>query len=423
MRQKEELATDELRSEDEDFIASKLIAAMEGMLQMSEAQARSITAITDAISEIRYALERQGSVVNDMKNSLAELKIDRLDEPVLSEIHMKLKNLSDSWNIIASANVNLEDRITRWEAKISNINEDVAALSERFGGDLRQLKMGLSESMERDTAVQDGLSRLEARSEGLNERLVEIFDRLENSDLGERISAAHASAQRASEAAEELREIAETNKQAIRSVRERIEGNAAMIETNRKAIEAMSAGIQDAVDHTSASVNKIESVVERTEESLKKRIDYTFTSVNEKMDTSIQYISTKINEMQEAFQNAEMQNFDEQERTTAAVRELQSKLENIEMMLIEMKPKPRAPRKSAARKRSAARPTGAVVDYAAIEELIVAYVRENGRVTIDAIKGHTGIGETTLRKILHGMVRKGQIASQRQGKFVYYSAR
>ena len=93
MQHGEELATDELRREEPD-ITEKLIAAMEGMLQMSEAQAKSITAISDAIADIRFALDRQGSSISELRGAVSELNTDQISEPVLSDIHAKIRNIS-----------------------------------------------------------------------------------------------------------------------------------------------------------------------------------------------------------------------------------------------------------------------------------------------------------------------------------------
>src|SRR3989338_1619370 len=102
MRHYEELATDELHR-DEPEMTEKLILAMEGILQMSEAQARSVSAITDAITEVRYALEKQGTAIYDLKNAMSDLKTDQVEESVLADIHGKIKNLSEAWNIMLSS--------------------------------------------------------------------------------------------------------------------------------------------------------------------------------------------------------------------------------------------------------------------------------------------------------------------------------
>ncbi len=385
----EELATDELRREEPD-ITEKLITAMEGILQMSEAQAKGISTIAEAVSEIRFALERQGSVINELRNSVDDMKTEQISDAVLSDIHSKIKNISEAWNIMLSSSSALEERLSKLEAKTDNVNENVTALFERMDGDVRQLSMAMKEAVEKN-----------------NEN---------NENIIEKINAARVAAQRASEAAEEMREVAEINRQAIKGLRERAEGNAAMIEASRKVIEAL----DEKMDTASNEMNRR---LAKNEEMMTERIDYIVSSINEKIDASLSSVNRKIDEMHEAWHKVELDNFEEMEKINLILTEMNAKFERLESLINELKAKPRrAPaRRRQIRRALARRPTGAVVDYVAIEEMIVNYVRESGRVTIDAVRGHAGIGETTLRKLLHGMVRDGKLSRQRQGKFVYYS--
>ena len=389
MQHGEELATDELRREEPD-ITEKLISAMEGILQMSEAQAKSITAISDAISEIRFALEQQGNAVHDLKDSVNEIKIDQVSEPILADIHAKIRNLSEAWNIMLSSSSIIEERLSKLEAKTDNVNENMSAMFERTEGDIRQLSMAIKDFIE--------------RSNGKSEELIE------------KVNAARVAAQRASESAEEMREIAEISRQAIKGLRERAEGNAAMIEANKKVLESMNEKLDDFAREMDRGITK-------NDEMITSRIDYIVSSLNEKIDTSTERINSKLNEMHEAWHKVEIDNFEEIEKINLILVEMQSRFERLEVLISELKPSRAPARRKTARRRAARRaprPTGAVVDYAAIEEMIVNYVRESRRVTIDAVRGHTGIGETTLRKLLHSMVRNGKLLRQRKGKFVYY---
>ena len=392
MQHGEELATDELRREEPD-ITEKLIAAMEGMLQMSEAQAKSITAISDAIADIRFALDRQGSSISELSGAVSELNTDQISEPVLSDIHAKIRNISEAWNIMLSSSSTLEEKLSLLAAKVDNISEDIAGLFQRVEGDIRQLSMALKESIEKGDARSD--------------------------EFSEKLNAARVAAQRAAESAEEMREIAETNKQAIKGLRERAEGNAALIEANRKTIESMNENLDNAA-------REMDRRLARNEEIITSRIDYAVSSMSEKIDDATARTSSKLSEMHEAWHNIEVENFEEMEKINLILTQMQAKFERLEMLISELKPKrrapaPRKPRKPAKRRARKPRPEGAVVDYRAIEDLIVNYVRENGRMTIESIMRHTGIGETTQRKILNQMVREGKLVKERQGKFVYYT--
>ena len=396
MQHGEELATDELRREEPD-ITEKLIAAMEGMLQMSEAQAKSITAISDAIADIRFALDRQGSSISELRGAVSELNTDQISEPVLSDIHAKIRNISEAWNIMLSSSSALEEKLSLVAAKVDNISEDLTGLFERVEGDIRQLSMALKESIEKSDVRGD--------------------------EFSEKLNAARVAAQRAAEGVEEMREIAETNRQAIKGLRERAEGNAALIEANRKTVEAMNENLDNVA-------REIERRMARNEETVTSRIDYVVSSMNEKIDASTERTNSKLNEVHEAWHNIEMENFEEMEKINLILTQMQVRFEKLESLISDLKVKPKrrvsAPRKAkkpkrrASARRRAARPEGAVVDYRAIEDLIVNYVRENGRMTIESIMRHTAIGQTTQRKILNGMVRNGRLLKERQGKFVYY---
>src|SRR3989338_1050313 len=205
MRHYEELATDELHR-DEPEMTEKLILAMEGILQMSEAQARSVSAITDAITEIRYSLEKQGTVIHDLRTAISELKIDQMEEPMLADIHGKIKNLSEAWNVMLSSSTMLEDRLVMLEAKTDNVNQLMASMLERFDGDLHQVKMSLNNLIDRDEELKDEISRLESTTATNFDQLIAAVKENNNEELKEMINAARVAAQRASESVEEIRD-------------------------------------------------------------------------------------------------------------------------------------------------------------------------------------------------------------------------
>ena len=121
----EELPTGEMRhrSDIRPGIISieKLVALFEGILQMGEAQARGISSIAGAISEIRLALDGHASTIYEIKNAVER----RTDEAIQSDIHGKLKALSESWGAVASSAASKEERLLELESIVDNSSKNI----------------------------------------------------------------------------------------------------------------------------------------------------------------------------------------------------------------------------------------------------------------------------------------------------------
>ena len=123
----------------------------------------------------------------------------------------------------------------------------------------------------------------------------------------------------------------------------------------------------------------------------------------------------------------------ENSKDDAKQKDLDAKLDVIISMLQKAKSitrarpkakaKPRAktkPRKRAARRTG---PRGAVVDYSAIEDMIVGYLRDTGRLPYQPLLLHTKLNDATLQKILSKLVSENRIGINEEDGGVFYYAK
>ncbi len=386
----------------EDNIRQSFMSIREALDRNEELQkkingVKSIAAMTsEAVEYMKNMAEINRETIRSLREGLAEnaMMIEE-SKKSLQALDSEIANRFDGLSFSLGENANKIDDL------YSSMKEKLDAAARRSENNMEKLSASIGESRKENEEFQRKIA-------GMNKNMEDFHEHME-----------------------EIKDVVELSRQDINDLRGKTENNATMIALNTRAVDDLKSSSKQSIEKMHNTVDKADlSIAE-----LKERLNMAILEIDEKINSLELFTNRGIEDVQTLQNVAELD-----------LKDILTRLFSIEQMIIELKPKKRAKRVEAKRRvkakrprvkrakvrrrtiarrraparRPAQKPVGAVVDYAAIEELIVNYVRENNRATIDAIKGHTGIGETTLRKLLHDMVRKDKLQRQRQGKFVYY---